>query len=741
LKKKSLLIVESLAKIRTMKTFLGPDFVFETSKGHIRDLPTKSLGVNIENDFEPKYEVLPGKKDSLDAIRKALRGTDKVYLAMDPGCEGEFIAWHIADELKNRKKEIYRVNIHEITPEGVSKVLSNPEKLNIDLFEAQQARRILDRLVAYKISPLLWSKVKSGISIGRVQSVAVRIICDREYEIQKFSEEEYWSIDVDVEAHDSLGFTMRLSKIDGEKARINDKMEACSVLSDIEEGSFSVTDVEKKDISKSPAPPFITSTLLEESCRILGFSVPQTMTIARQLYEGVPIGEEKHLSLVSYIKTGSTELSPVAVNAARQFIKDNFDDEYLSPEPEFYDNTRSARGYYAITPVNFKWTPDRIKPFIEESQYLLYNLIWNRFIASQMSSARFIQTRIDCHPMEEYTLSAVGLENVFPGFLVMYGEYKGKNGNSTILSSLKKGDELTLLDLKSSQNLTRIPSRYTESDLIHELYRYGIGRPFSYASIINSMQDKGYVIKENGEFYSTDLGNVVTKILVKTFPEIMNIKFSSMMEDQLDRVEQGKVKWVDLLKNFYNQFEKRLSEAPKQMRNVRGETKTTEVHCEKCGAKMVIRWGKRGHFLACPNYPECRNTKEFEMDTEGNIKIKEQKITEIKCEKCGLSMIVRTGKRGKFLACSGYPDCRNTKPFPIGVKCPDCEGELVERMSQKGRVFYSCSNYPECKFVLREKPLRTPCPECGASFLMLEWRNGKRQAKCPKIDCSYRKDA
>ena len=746
--KKALVIVESPAKARTLKKYLGPDYSVEASIGHIKDLPTKKLGVDIENNFAPVYEVITGKKKVIDAIKKSARGAERIFLAPDPDREGEAIAWHIADELKNKKKEILRATFHEITQNAVIKAIENPVKLNKDLFEAQQARRILDRLVGYKISPLLWSKVKRGLSAGRVQSVAVLLICEREEQIQGFVPEEYWTINALVKAAKPPQFSMRLVLIDGKKKKVPTREQADSLLDQIRDADFICSSVEEQKVKRSPAPPFITSTLQQEAARRFRFSPKRSMALAQQLYEGIPLGEEGPIGLITYMRTDSTRISNEAVKDVRQYIKEKYSPENLPSKARIFKNKKSAQdAHEAIRPTSIQNTPQKVEPFLEKPHFKLYQMIWNRFVASQMADAEFLKTTVECLVKDRYTFTATGLVNVFSGFLTVYEELKDENGKETDkngkeskLPPLKKGERLELLDVKGDQNFTQPPPRFTPSSLIRELEKKGIGRPSTYASIVSTIQDKEYVKREKGRFLPTELGKIVTNILVKTFPEIMNVKFTAMMEDQLDRVEEGRVNWVDLLRNFYAQFEKRLSEAPTQMRNVRGEAKPTDILCEKCGARMVIRWGKRGHFLACPNYPSCRNTKEFKTDDDGQIHIVKQEVTDIKCEKCGRNMIVRTGRRGRFLACSGYPDCRNTKPYPIGAKCPACGGELVERMSQKGRTFYSCSNYPDCKFMMREKPLKEPCPDCHAPFLVTEWRNGRRQARCPMEDCNFRKD-
>jgi DNA topoisomerase-1 len=750
--KKYLVIVESPAKSKTLGKYLGSDYIVAASIGHIKDLPGKKMGVDLENNFKPEYEIIPGKEKILEAIKKAARSSEAIFLATDPDREGEAIAWHIAEELSSKKKEIYRATFHEITKTAILNAIANPGRLNRFLFEAQQARRILDRLVGYKISPLLWAKVKSGLSAGRVQSVAVRLICEREEKIRNFKPEEFWTIDAHVRADNPPDFIMRLISINEKKPNIKNQAEADTILKDLENASFKVTKVEKKEVQRTPAAPFITSTLQQEAARRLRFPSKMTMSIAQHLYEGVPVGEEGHVGLISYMRTDSVRISDEALSAVRGFIKTNYPEGCLPPQPRRFKNKKSAQdAHEAIRPTSMALTPEGVKPFLKKPQFLLYQLIWNRFVASQMANAVFLQTRVESLANTIYTFSVTGLTPLFPGFLTLYDEGRddepeGGNQNPDApdaghkIPPLKEGDPLTLIEWKPGQNFTQPPPCFTESSLIKELEKRGIGRPSTYATIVTTIQDKEYVNREKGRFHPTELGNIVTNILVKTFPEIMNVQFTAMMEDQLDRVEEGDVNWVDLLRSFYNQFEKRLSEAPTQMRNVRGESKPTEIICEKCGARMVIRWGKRGHFLACPNYPSCKNTKEFKTDENGQVQVVKQKETEIKCEKCGRPMVVRTGKRGRFLACSGYPDCRNTKPYPIGVTCPKCGGNMVERMSQKGRVFYSCSKYPDCRFVLRETPIKKPCPECAAPFLIVEWRSGKKQARCPNEKCSYHRD-
>lgn len=747
-RKKSLVIVESPAKARTIKKYLGGDFVVKASIGHIKDLPTTRLGVDIEHGFEPQYEIIKNKEKIIAHIIQAARQASKVFLAPDPDREGEAIAWHIAEEVKNKDRNIYRAIFHEITRTAVLKAIENPVSLNRDLFEAQQARRVLDRLVGYQISPLLWKNVRRGLSAGRVQSVAVRLICEREREIATFVPKEYWSIDALVEAAQPPQFSLRLTTIDKKKAHIATEAKAQAIVRDIEGEPFIITEVERKKVKRNPAPPFITSTLQQEAARKLRFSAKKTMLLAQRLYEGVELGDLESVGLITYMRTDSTRVSEEALKQVRDYIEKTYSVEYVPKTPNVYKSKRSAQeAHEAIRPTSMDLPPEMVKSHLNKDLYRLYHLIWNRFVASQMSSAVYDQTKIDVELKKKYVFSTTGQVLEFSGFLAIYEEGTDEQAPGEVsekeekrrLPHVAKGEELRLIGLNPKQNFTQPPARFTESSLIKELERRGIGRPSTYASIVSTIQEKEYVLQESGVFKPTELGNLVTDILIKSFPEVMDIKFTAIMEDQLDRVEEGKVNWTELLQNFYRLFRQRLDEARYSMRNLKQEFTTTEIRCEKCGANMIIRWGKKGRFLACPNYPDCRNTKEYVNDENGEIRIVQSEETDTICEKCGRRMVIKVGKKGRFLACPGYPECRNSKPLTLGISCPmpNCSGELIERQSKKGKTFYACNRYPQCKFILWEMPVNQECPKCHSPFLLQKQRNNRRIIKCYRDECDF----
>lgn len=747
-RKKSLVIVESPAKARTIKKYLGNDFIVKASVGHIKNLPTSRLGVDIDKGFKPQYEIIKNKEKIIAHIVQAARKAGKIYLAPDPDREGEAIAWHIAEEIKNKDQNIYRAIFHEITKAAVRKAIENPRCLNRDLFEAQQARRVLDRLVGYQISPLLWKNVRRGLSAGRVQSVAVRLICDRERKIATFVPQEYWSIDALVEAAQPPQFNLRLATIDKKKANIVTQAEAQAIIRDIEGEPFVVTEIERKKVKRNPAPPFITSTLQQEAARKLHFSSKKTMLLAQRLYEGAELGDLGTIGLITYMRTDSMRVSEEALKHVRAYIEKTYSTEYLPKTPNIYRNKRSAQdAHEAIRPSSMDLPPEVVKSHLNKDLYRLYHLIWNRFVASQMCSAVYDQTKVDVEVKKKYVFSTTGQILEFPGFLTIYEEgtdeqalaESSEKGEKRRLPPVAEGEQLRLIGLDPKQNFTQPPRRFTESSLIKELERRGIGRPSTYASIVSIIQEKEYVRRESGLFKPTELGNLVTDMLIKSFPEVMDVKFTALMEDQLDKVEEGKVNWAELLENFYRLFRQRLDEARYSMRNLKQEFTATEIKCEKCGANMIIRWGKKGRFLACPNYPECRNTKEYVSDENGEIRIVQSEETDTICEKCGRRMVVKVGKKGRFLACPGYPKCRNSKPLTLGITCPmpDCSGELIERQSRKGKTFYACNCYPQCKFILWEMPVSQECPKCHSPFLLQKQRNNRRILKCYRDDCDF----
>jgi DNA topoisomerase-1 len=742
--RKALVIVESPTKAKTLGKFLGDGFHIEASLGHVKDLPTSRLGVNVDEGFRPEYEVLEGKSRFIEKIRKLAKSCNPIYLAPDPDREGEAIAWHIAEELRGTDKQIHRASFEEITRDAVLRAIEKPGQLNRALYEAQQARRILDRLVGYKISPMLWTRVQRGLSAGRVQSVALRLICDREDEIRRFVPKEYWTVDLEVEADAPPPFAMKLATIDGKKVEISKGEEARQVVEAVTGKPLIVAEVNTKEVKRMPAPPFITSTLQQDAYRKLRFSVKKTMMVAQQLYEGVELGPRGVQGLITYMRTDSVRLSKEAVHHARAFIAERYGKEFVPARPHTYKSRKSAQeAHEAIRPATVELTPEEVRPFVERDLYVLYELIWKRFLASQMEAARFNQTRVTALVDDKYGFVATGLAPIFQGFLAVYEaspeDRANHNGEEPAgqLPPLKKGDHLTIKTIAPNQHFTEPPPRYNESSLVRELEAQGIGRPSTYASIVSTIQEKQYVERIKGRLHPTELGEMITDLLVDSFPEIMDVKFTALLEEQLDRVEDGSVDWVDLLENFWRAFKHRLDEASTKMRNLRREVVATEVKCDKCGEAMVLRWGRNGRFLACSAYPKCRNAKPYVTETnqgENNLFQRPVKKTNFRCDKCDREMVIKMGRRGRFLACSGYPECKNTMPLKLGLACPEegCGGELVERMSKRGRVFYSCTRYPECRYVQWEKPVKHPCPACGYYFVVLLRREGRQVLRCPK---------
>lgn len=740
---KSLLIVESPAKARTIKKYLGKDFNVLASVGHIKDLPKSTLGIDIAHDFSPQYVVIKGKGNIIKDIRREAKSAEKVFLAPDPDREGEAIAWHIAEEIKEKDK-IYRVLFNEITRKGIEEAIQNPLKLNQNRFEAQQARRILDRLVGYQISPLLWEKVRRGLSAGRVQSVAVRIICDREAEIKAFIPEEYWSVTVRLEGSNPPPVEAKLIRIKGEKATLRNEEETKALVNLVKGGDFVVKKVEKKARKKNPAPPFITSTLQQDAARRLGFSAKKTMMLSQRLYEGVDLGSEGPVGLITYMRTDSTRIADEAAEDVRNYIESQFGKEYLPKTVRKYKTAKSAQeAHEAIRPTSMSYAPDRVKKFLERDQFRLYQLIWQRFIASQMESAVIDQTTIDIEA-KDATFRATGSIVRFPGFMSLYTEGKDQEDEPDkegILPVLAEGEKMRLQDITPRQHFTEPRPRFSEATLVKELEEQGVGRPSTYAAIISNIQDRGYVRLEQKRFYPTELGMLVTALLVENFPDILSVEFTARMEKKLDEIEEGKENWVESLKVFYDYFHRALESAKVTMRDVKREEIPTDIACSLCGSRMVIKWGKNGEFLACPDYPECKNTTNFKRDPSGKIEVVTENLeltTEL-CPQCGKQMVIRTGKFGRFLACSDYPACKGTKPFSTGVKCPVCgKGELCEKRSKKGKIFYSCSEFPACKVAMWEKPLPEECPLCKSSFLVE--KQSKREGttvRCYDKECGY----
>jgi DNA topoisomerase-1 len=616
--------------------------------------------------------------------------------------------------------------------------LHHPGKLQQSKYEAQQARRILDRLVGYQVSPILWEKVRRGLSAGRVQSVAVRIVCEREREIQNFASEEYWSLTATLKGKDSLvSFDAKLTKWKGKKVKMANEAETLAIKKTLEAVPYSVSKIAQQEKQRHPFPPFITSRLQQEAYRKLSFPAQRTMRVAQKLYEGVDLGEMGMVGLITYMRTDSVRVANEAIQQVRGWIKDRFGDAFLPHKPNVYKSRRGAQeAHEAIRPTSMDLEPDKVKPYLDKDQWALYRLIWDRFVASQMPSATFLQTTVEIKA-DDAIFTAVGTVPVFQGFMALYveGEDNQENGDrEKKLPTLSEGEVLELLGLTPKQHFTQPPYRFSEATLIKELEEQGIGRPSTYATILSTIKEKGYVRLEKGKFFPTELGLVVNDLLVVNFPDIFDIEFTAQMEENLDKIEEGERDWVDTLKEFYNPFQKDLEMAKVSMRDVKREMIPTDAVCERCGSEMVKRWGKRGYFLACSSYPKCRYTREVEGNGENQVE------TGALCEKCGGPMVIKSGKFGRFLACSNYPVCKFTKPLDIGVRCPQegCGGMMVERRTRKGRTFYSCTNYPKCTYALWDKPVPEKCPQCGFPFLVEKQGKGGVSKRCPQKDCGYR---
>lgn len=752
----SLVIVESPTKVKTIKKFLGADFNAVASMGHIKDLPKSALGIDLEKDFEPTYKVIDTKKKTIDDLKKAAKSAENIYLAPDPDREGEAIAWHIAEVIDTKNKNVYRVLFNDLTKDTVTQAIKNPLKLDFNKYEAQQTRRILDRLVGYQISPVLWDKVKRGLSAGRVQSVAVRMICDREKEIKSFIPEEYWNLVAQFEGHHPPPFEAKLLKVDGKKAKVATGEQAQKLATKIRQSDFIVEKLEKKEVKRAAPPPFTTSKLQQEASRWFRFSAKKTMMVAQKLYEGIELGKEGSVGLITYMRTDSYRISDEALKDVRDYIRGNYSSDYLPHKAHTYKNAQKAQdAHEAIRPSKMTYKPQDIKEYLTAEQFKLYQLIWNRFVASQMNPAIFDQTTIDVAGAD-CIFRAQGQVIKFPGFTVLYTEGKDDkeengngNGNDKILPDVKEKDNLKLLNLNTDQKFTQPPPRFSEASLVRELEEKGIGRPSTYATILSTIQEREYVSLEKGKFHPTELGMTVTELLVKSFPTILEIAFTADMENKLDAIENGDRKRLDTLKEFYSLFEGELSKAKTEMKNLKNEETPTDLICEKCNSPMVIKWGKNGRFLCCSNYPKCKNTMNFTHDENGKVKHVETKTTEIKCNKCGKNMIVKEGRFGQFLACSGYPECKNTMnatknehgeivaqetPTTDEV-CELCGKPMAIKRGRYGQ-FLGCTGYPECKNIkkigkdgktTKQEPVLSDeiCESCGKPMAIKRGRYGQ----------------
>ena len=730
---KSLLVVESPTKMKTLSKFLGKDYVIKATYGHIKDLPKSKLGVDVEKGFAPQFLTVKGKTKVVDELKKAGKDAEQILIGSDPDREGEAIAFHVADVV-GKKKEVKRVLFHEITKKGVLDALKNPTTLDESKYEAQKARRIIDRLVGYKISPLLWEKVSYGLSAGRVQSVALRLVSDREEEIEAFVKEEYWVIDVELKLSSGKTFKTTLEKRGDEKIRIASQEEAEAIKKEIKGKILLIKKIEIKDKHVYPQPPFITSRLQQEASRKLRLSPKRTMMLAQRLYEGVDIGEEGVTGLITYMRTDSVRVSNEAVKDARKFIGDNFGKSYLPKIPHFFRNRKTAQdAHEAIRPTYIELSPDKLKPYLEKELLALYELIWKRFIASQMAQEKIKTKTVDVEG-GEYILVARGSEIIFDGFTKIYEEEKEDEEEGTYLPDMKQGEKVTLKDTVLNQRFTLPPSRYSEASLIKTLETKGIGRPSTFATIVSTVQERSYVKKDKGRLIPTPLGRTVNKLLKEFFPLILDVDFTAKMEDRLDLIEDGKKSWIRSLEKFYELFEKDLSAAQKGMKSLKKEEKETDIVCDKCGKLMLLRWGKNGEYLVCSGKPACKNKKNVKVEDDGTIKVVEAEIKGT-CQKCGGGLLEKRGRFGRFLACINYPECKYTEPFHIGFQCPEegCTGKLVEKISKKKRKFISCSRYPNCTFATNTEPVEGPCPACGAPTLF----SFRKQTRCLRKDCGW----
>jgi len=742
---RSLVVVESPTKAKTLNKFLGSGFLVKATVGHVKDLPENDLGIDIEHGFRPQYGVIHGKKRVLQELRKASAGVTKIYLAPDPDREGEAIAWHIMEELNGKNHRFYRVLINELTRRGVLDAIRKAGELRQGLYEAQQARRILDRLVGYKISPLLWQEIKRGLSAGRVQSVTVRLICEREREIWAFRPKEYWTISATLKCrHHPEPFRAKLSKIGGRKPKISSRRQAEDIARNLEGVEYIVANIVEKENLRNPSPPFITSKLQQDASRTLRFSPKKTMRIAQDLYEGIELGDEGPVGLITYMRTDSPRVSDEALREVREFILDRYGKMYLPTKPNRFKSKKGAQeAHEAIRPTSIGYNPEKVSQYLTNDQRKLYRLIWNRFLASQMTPAVFLRKSVDIGAGEA-VFNVTGSIQKFPGFMAVYSTEKDQEETGeeekVYLPPLSQGEVLELLPpLERDQHFTQPPPRFSESTLVKELEDNGIGRPSTYATILSTVQDRGYVRLGQGKFHPTELGFLVNDLLVKSFPSILSVEFTAKMEDVLDAIEEEKIRWVEAMEDFYGRFSKSLERAETLIPQLKKEVTATPLVCDRCGSPMVIRWGRKGFFLACTSYPECRNTQDFERNEQGELVIRESlEQTQETCPSCGSPMVMRQGRFGEFYACSQYPRCKTTKPKHLNIPCPreGCDGFIAEKRSRKGRVFYGCTRYPKCDFALWDRPLNRPCPQCGAPYMVEKSTRGGTECFCKT--CGYK---
>lgn len=737
----SLVIVESPAKAKTIGKYLGRGYRVRATVGHVRDLPEKKMGIDIENGFEPEYITIPGKEKTVAELKSAAKDAREVFLATDPDREGEAIAWHVAQQIKRKNgAPIRRVLFHEITQEAVQEAIENAGEIDVHKVDAQQARRVLDRLVGYKASPVLWKTVKKGISAGRVQTVALRLLVEREREINAFRATEYWTIEALLEEH-GQEFTAKLHHIDGKKPSIGSELDARRIVDELSpRKQFTVTEVKRRERRKNPAAPFTTSTLQQEAAKKLGFGSKRTMRLAQDLYEGIELGPEGAVGLITYMRTDSTRVAASAAEHAREFLTTWYGADHVAAQPQLYGDGKvkaAQDAHESIRPTDPSRRPDEIRKYLKEDQFKLYQLIWQRFMASQMTPAIFDTTTVD-FDLGRYLFRATGSVMKFNGYQAVYRESREEGEGKALedeqgLPAIGKGEEVPVKQITPSQHFTEPPPRYSEASLVKELERLGIGRPSTYASIISTLVDRRYAKLEQRRFFPTELGDQVERVMVKSFPDIFNVQFTSHMETDLDRVEEGDVNWRVMLAEFYAPFERSLKSADYEslIAEAHDLSGLSEERCPVCGGKLVARGGFFGPFIACENHPKaCKYTRPLRGDR------KPAEPTNEICHECGAPMVIRHGRSGEFLGCSKFPKCRGTRSMPTGVKCPKDGGDIAVRRSKKrGKAFYGCSNYPACDFVIWDKPVAEVCPECG--YIGAEMKSNRTRGEYRRcINCA-----
>jgi len=744
---KNLVLVESPAKAKTINRFLGSAYRVMATMGHIRDLPKTKLGVEIENNFKPHFTIIREKQKIVKQIQKAAGESQAVYLAADPDREGEAICWHLAELLKKTNPNIHRVLFHEVTKKAVNVAFKEVKSLDEGKIKAQLTRRILDRLVGYLISPLLWDKIGRRLSAGRVQSIALRLICEREREIQNFVPEEYWTITALLKAAQPPSFPAKLVKKGGKKIKVSSEQEALKITKELEKLPFILKKIKVREKKRTPPPPYITSTLQQDCFRYFRYPVKKTMAIAQRLYEGLEVGERGRVGLITYMRTDSVRVSPLALAGAKKYIGENFPPEYLPPKARVYKNKKKVQdAHEAIRPTYFDLPPEKVKPYLKAEEYNVYRLIWRRFIASQMSAAQIQETVFEIEA-GQYGFQAKGEVVKFDGFLALFksdaqekikSKQNGEKANEDLPVNLpvaQEGERLELLELKSKQNFTQPPPRFTEGTLVRELEARGIGRPSTYAPIIATLQDRVYVIKEKGKFIPTELGLYVTDFLIQNFPDLMDFQFTARLEEELDLISEGEKKWIEYLRDYYQLLDRDLNQA-RQQEGIKQKGIPLEEKCPVCGRSLVIKEGRFGRFKACSGFPEC-------TFRESLVKKEVKKLAE-KCPECGGELVLRKGRYGRFVACSNYPRCQFVKKEAqeTGLPCPlNCGGTLIKRKSRRGKIFYGCSRFPSCEFATWDEPVLKQCPQCSSSVFLKKKKGKELVLVCANPKCDYEEES